>query len=65
MVFHRSRLDTFADEAVREHVDRLAKLDDQGRPIAAGPLGEGTGGLILARIDDLSQARRFAETDPM
>jgi flavin reductase (DIM6/NTAB) family NADH-FMN oxidoreductase RutF/uncharacterized protein YciI len=64
IVFHRSRPEAFPDEAVREHVDRLAELDDQGRLIVAGPLGDGTGGLILARFDDLSQARRFAETDP-
>lgn len=60
----RVRPDPFSGEAIARHVDRLADLDDAGRLIAAGPLGDGSGGLILARFDSPEDAEDFAATEP-
>lgn len=54
----------FTAEAIAAHVDRLAALDDAGRLIAAGPLGDGSGGLILARFDSADDAQQWAATEP-
>jgi uncharacterized protein YciI len=57
-----------------DHIARLNKLQDQGRLILAGPHpsidvsdpGEAgfSGSLIVAKFDDLQQAREWADTDP-
>lgn len=60
----RVRPDPFSEEAIARHVDRLVDLDDAGRLIAAGPLGDGSGGLILARFDGTEDAEDFAATEP-
>jgi len=60
----RVRADPFSEDAIAEHVDRLADLDDAGQLIAAGPLADGTGGVILARFGDLAEAQRYAQADP-
>jgi len=60
----RVRDEPFSEDAITEHVDRLAQLDDAGQLIAAGPLADGTAGLILARFDDLAEAERYAQADP-
>ncbi len=60
----RVRSGAFSAESIARHVDRLADLDDAGRLIAAGPLGDGSGGLILARFDSLADAEEFAASEP-
>jgi len=60
----RVRPGPFSEAAIARHVDRLADLDDAGRLIAAGPHGDGTGGLILARFDSVEDANDFAATEP-
>jgi uncharacterized protein YciI len=62
--FRRVRPEPFTPDAISVHVDRLADLDDAGRLIAAGPLADGSGGLILARFDTFDDAERFARSDP-
>ena len=57
-----------------DHIERLNQLQDQGRLILAGPHpsidvsdpGEGgfSGSLIVAKFDDLQQAREWANSDP-
>ena len=57
-----------------DHVARLNRLQDQGRLILAGPHpsidvsdpGEAgfSGSLIVAKFDDLKQAREWADADP-
>jgi uncharacterized protein len=54
----------FPADVVRRHVDALARLDHEGRLIAAGPLADGSGGLILARFDDLAAAQAYAADEP-
>jgi flavin reductase (DIM6/NTAB) family NADH-FMN oxidoreductase RutF/uncharacterized protein YciI len=60
----RVRAEPFSEDAIAKHVDRLAHLDDAGQLIAAGPLADGAGGVILARFGDLAEAQRFAQADP-
>lgn len=48
---------------VRAHVLALRGLEDEGRLIAAGPLGDGSGGLVLARFPDADAAERYASSD--
>ena len=61
-------------EARPDHIARLNKLQDQGRLILAGPHpsidvsdpGEAgfSGSLIVAKFDDLQEARKWADADP-
>ncbi|MBM3461953.1 MAG: hypothetical protein FJX76_07620 [Armatimonadetes bacterium] len=50
-------------DAVRDHVLALRALEREGRLIAAGPLGDGSGGLILAAFEDAAAASAYAEAD--
>ena len=57
-----------------DHISRLIKLQDEGRLILAGPHpsidlsepGEAgfSGSLIVAKFDDLQEARNWADADP-
>ena len=57
-----------------DHIARLTKLQDEGRLILAGPHpsidvsepGEAgfSGSLIVAKFDDLQEARNWADADP-
>ena len=57
-----------------DHIERLNQLQDQGRLILAGPHpsidvsdpGEAgfSGSLIVAKFDDLQEAREWADSDP-
>ena len=57
-----------------DHIARLNKLQDEGRLILAGPHpsidvsepGEAgfSGSLIVAKFDDLQEARNWADSDP-
>ena len=57
-----------------DHIARLNKLQDEGRLILAGPHpsidvsepGEAgfSGSLIVAKFDDLQEARNWADADP-
>ena len=60
---HRIRDEPFSADAVHRHVDRLRDLDEAGRLIAAGPLGDGSGGLVLARFDSLEHAQAWVDAD--
>lgn len=61
--FRRRHDRPFSDDAIRRHVQGLTNLDEQGRLIAAGPLEDGTGGLVLARFDSLADAQAYGERD--
>ncbi|MBK6870842.1 MAG: hypothetical protein IPK24_22025 [Kineosporiaceae bacterium] len=50
-------------DVVSAHVAGLRHLDEQGRLIAAGPLADGTGGLVLAHFDSQDEAEAFARSD--
>lgn len=54
----------FSQDAIERHVARLRELDDAGRLIAAGPLADGTGGLVLATFDSDDAAQAWAADEP-
>ncbi len=50
---------------VELHGQHLAKLDQKGQLVMAGPLVERRGGLIVLRVANIAEARAIAEDDPM
>jgi len=46
------------------HLDRLKKLNEQGKLICAGPFTDKTGSLIIIEADSLGEAETFAQEDP-
>jgi uncharacterized protein YciI len=51
--------------AVRpRHREYLRKLADDGTVAVAGPLGDGTGGVILMQADDLEALSKIIDADP-
>lgn len=54
---------SFTRDAIERHVAALRTLDEQGRLIAAGPLADGSGGVILARFGSQADAERYAAED--
>lgn len=62
--FRRRDHRQFTTDAIDRHVVRLAELDSQGRLIAAGPLADGSGGLILGSFASQEEAEDWALADP-
>lgn len=54
----------FTQDAIERHVARLRDLDDAGRLVAAGPLADGSGGLIIASFDSMDDAQAWADAEP-
>lgn len=54
----------FSLDAIERHVARLRDLDDAGRLVAAGPLADGSGGLVIASFDDEDDALAWAAAEP-
>ena len=46
------------------HLERLRKLQDQGKLICAGPFADQAGSLIIIEADSLDEAEAFAREDP-
>ena len=46
------------------HLDRLKKLNEQGKLICAGPFTDKAGSLIIIEADSLGEAEMFAREDP-
>jgi uncharacterized protein len=46
------------------HLDRMAKLDQAGRVLLAGPLTDKSGSLIVIDMPSMDEARAFLESDP-
>jgi len=46
------------------HLDRLSRLQDEGRLILAGPFSDGSGSVIVMKASSLEDAQRFAKEDP-
>ena len=60
----RVRPEPFSFDTIRRHVAGLEQLESEGRLIAAGPMADGSAGLVLAHFDSLADAERFAGNDP-
>ncbi len=57
--------DLAAVSAIRpSHREYIARLSDQGKIVAAGPLADGTGGLFIYSVETEEEARYLAEQDP-
>jgi uncharacterized protein len=52
-------------EVVNLHAAHLAKLDDGGKLVMAGPLPERSGGLIVLRTGSVAEAKAIADEDPL
>ncbi len=46
------------------HLERLKKLDRQGKLILAGPFTDQSGSLIVIEAESLADAEQFAQEDP-
>ncbi len=46
------------------HREYIARLSDEGKIVAAGPLADGTGGLFIYSVKDEAEARNLVEEDP-
>jgi uncharacterized protein YciI len=46
------------------HLDRMAKLDQAGQVVLAGPLTDKAGSLIVIDMPSMEEARAFVESDP-
>lgn len=42
----------------------LRRLDAEGRLIAAGPFGDGSGGLVIGSFESVDEAQAVADADP-
>jgi uncharacterized protein YciI len=51
-------------DVLDRHTAHLAKLDQEGKLVLAGPIPERKGGLIVIRAADLAEAKAIAERDP-
>ena len=47
-----------------DHMAHLAKLEESGSVVLAGPLADLTGGIIVFAADDLATAEALVERDP-
>ncbi len=47
-----------------QHLERLRKLQDQGRLISAGPFVDQAGSLMIIEANSLEEAEAFAKEDP-
>ena len=54
-----------SSEVLNLHAAHLAELDDSGQLVAAGPLIEKAGGLIVLRTGSAAEAMAIAEEDPL
>jgi hypothetical protein len=46
------------------HIERLEKLEREGKVILAGPFADQSGSLIVFEADSLEEAKAFAAGDP-
>jgi uncharacterized protein len=47
-----------------DHVAHLARLEEQGSVVAAGPYEDRTGGVIILAAEDETAARALVDQDP-
>ncbi|HTN42964.1 MAG TPA: YciI family protein [Nitrospiria bacterium] len=46
------------------HLDRLKRLESDGKLILAGPFSDRSGSLIIIEADSIEEARAFIQKDP-
>jgi uncharacterized protein YciI len=56
---------TLSPSLLESHAAHLAELDRNGRLVLAGPVPERPGGLLVLRVDSLTDAKAVADEDPL
>ncbi|WNS78033.1 YciI family protein [Domibacillus sp. DTU_2020_1001157_1_SI_ALB_TIR_016] len=51
-------------EVLPRHIEYLNHLDKEGKILARGPFGDGSGGLVIYQADSFEEAAVLAEKDP-
>jgi len=49
---------------IRDHVQFLKQLEENGRLVLCGPFIDHKGGMVIIRADSLEEARQVAHSDP-
>ena len=52
------------DQPLKAHVDYLLALHDRGKLIMAGPLADGSGGLVVFAAEDIGEVEGMLSSDP-
>ncbi len=53
------------DEVLEEHKAYLKKYIDEGKIFAKGPFTDHSGGLVIYSVEDIDEAKRIIENDPV
>ncbi len=64
ITYERTHPELITREVVREKIQRLAKLEDEGKLELCGPFADGGGGIAILRDMNEDEARAFAASDP-
>ncbi len=46
------------------HLEYIADLHTQGKVLLGGPIGDGSGAMVVYSVEDEAEARRLVENDP-
>ncbi|WP_324669688.1 YciI family protein [Geochorda subterranea] len=47
------------------HLEYIGRLHREGKVVMAGPFGDGSGGMVVYRVDSVDEARRLVLDDPV
>jgi uncharacterized protein YciI len=47
-----------------DHLAYMSRLNAEGKVVMAGPVGEGSGAMVVYRADDEAEVRRLVDADP-
>ncbi|HEY8425899.1 MAG TPA: YciI family protein [Limnochordales bacterium] len=47
------------------HLEYISRLHREGKVVMAGPFGDGSGGMVIYRVDSVDEARRLVLDDPV
>ena len=59
-------VDREANQRLRPaHLDYIARLRREGKVVMAGPFADGSGGMVIYRVESMDEARRLVLDDPV
>lgn len=59
-------VDREANQRLRPaHLEYVARLRREGKVVMAGPFGDGSGGMVIYRVESVEEARRLVLDDPV
>jgi uncharacterized protein len=47
-----------------EHLAYMSRLNAEGKVVMAGPFGDGSGAMVVFRVDEEAEVRRLVDVDP-